>query len=83
MKTRTLMQGVVLGDRDPEQMSYQSVVSEGDLLSFTATWPAHEEVYEENWSYFVLGKTEKGRETYRMGLGPVDDATCEKYVTVP
>lgn len=31
----------------------------------------------------MLGKTDKGRETYWQGTAPVDDATCEKYVNVP
>ena len=37
----------------------------------------------EQTEYLVLGKTDKGRETYWQGTIPVDDATCEKYVNVP
>lgn len=37
----------------------------------------------EQVEYLVLGKTDKGRETYWQGTSPVDDATCEKYVNVP
>lgn len=74
-------------DRDPKNLRYDNIETHGDLLAFTVTWEAWENTnyndYEENWEYFVLGKTDEGWTTYWQGNYPVHKDSCEKYVEVP
>ncbi len=66
------------GKLNPKTASYGGIQAEGNLVEVFLT-----QLGSEQTEYLVLGKTDKGRETYWQGTTPVDDATCEKYVNVP